>query len=69
MRQTEISKKLERQKEPLTQVLCLRLWGFCLLQVVDMREQKLLASKVETLYKLGRNAEAEALAERLRPDA
>ncbi|CDI82107.1 hypothetical protein, conserved [Eimeria acervulina] len=37
-------------------------------KVIDMREQRLLASKVETLYKAGRNAEAEALAERLKPD-
>ncbi|OEH76102.1 hypothetical protein cyc_04366 [Cyclospora cayetanensis] len=37
-------------------------------KVMDMREQRLMATKVETLYKLGRNAEAEALAERLKPD-
>ncbi|PFH37907.1 hypothetical protein BESB_002480 [Besnoitia besnoiti] len=37
-------------------------------KVDDMRQQKLLKSKIETLYRMGENAEAKKLAELLEPD-
>lgn len=41
---------------------------FLRFQVHDMRHQQLLKSKIETLYRMGANAEAKKLAELLEPD-